>query len=74
MEWENHLEKNLIQKIEKTVKIRAKFPHENKKRGELEKPVLKKQIKIYFFKIYVKMPHMSKKPLARNGNLVQTKN
>ena len=31
MEWENHLEKNPIQKIEKTVKIRVKLPHENKK-------------------------------------------
>ena len=29
--WENHLEKNPIQKIEKTVKIRVKLPHVNKK-------------------------------------------
>ena len=28
---ENHLEKNLIQKIETTVKIRVKLPHVNKK-------------------------------------------
>ena len=31
MDWENHLEKNPIQKIEKTVKIRVKLPHVNKK-------------------------------------------
>ena len=29
-EWENYLEKNPIQKIEKTVKIRVKLPHVNK--------------------------------------------
>ena len=27
MDWENHLEKNPIQKHEKTVKIRVKLPH-----------------------------------------------
>ena len=31
MARENHLEKNPIQKIEKTVKIRVKLPHVNKK-------------------------------------------
>ena len=31
MDWENHLEKNRIQKIEKTVKIKVKLPHVNKK-------------------------------------------
>ena len=31
MDWENHFEKNPIQKIEKTVKIRVKLPHVNKK-------------------------------------------
>ena len=31
MDWENHLEKEPIQKIEKTVKIRVKLPHVNKK-------------------------------------------
>ena len=30
-DWKNHLEKNLIQRIEKTVKIRVKLPHVNKK-------------------------------------------
>ena len=31
MDWEKHLEKNPIQKLEKTVKIRVKLPHVNKK-------------------------------------------
>ena len=31
MDWENHLEKNPIQKIEKTIKIKVKLPHLNKK-------------------------------------------
>ena len=31
MDWENHLENNPIQKIEKTVKIKVKLPHVNKK-------------------------------------------
>ena len=31
MDWENHLEKNPIQKLEKTVKIKVKLPHVNKK-------------------------------------------
>ena len=31
MDWENHLEKNPIRKIEKTEKIKAKSPHVNKK-------------------------------------------
>ena len=31
MDWENHLEKNPIQKIEKTVNIKVKLPHLNKK-------------------------------------------
>ena len=31
MDWENHLEKNPIQKVEKTEKIKAKLPHVNKK-------------------------------------------
>ena len=31
MDWENYLEKKPSQKIEKTVKIRVKLPHVNKK-------------------------------------------
>ena len=38
MIWENHLETNSIQKIEKTAKIKVKLPHVNKK------PVARKRI------------------------------
>ena len=38
MAWENHLEKNQIQKIEKTEKTKVKLPHVNKK------PLASKQI------------------------------
>ena len=38
MDWENHLEKNPIQKIEKTEKIKVKLPHVNKK------PLVRKRI------------------------------
>ena len=31
MDWDNHLEKNAIQKLEKTEKIKVKLPHVNKK-------------------------------------------
>ena len=31
MDWEDHLEKNPIQKIEKLLKIKMKLPHVNKK-------------------------------------------
>ena len=31
MNWENHLEKNRIQKMDKTVKIKVQWPHMNKK-------------------------------------------
>ena len=34
MDCENHLEKNPIQKIEKTVKIKVKLPHVNKNTSE----------------------------------------
>ena len=33
MDWETHLEKDPIQKIEKTVKIKVKLPLANKKRA-----------------------------------------
>ena len=40
MYWENHLEKIPIQKIEKTVKIKVKLPHVNKK------PLARKRISV----------------------------
>ena len=63
-EWiaNNHLEKNPIQKIEKTVKIRVKLPHVNKK------PLARKRIFVHtqfslYFKIRAKKIHAAK-PLA----------
>ena len=51
MDWENHLEKNPIQKIEKTVKIRVKLPHVNKeslarKRIFVQKPFSHSTLKL----------------------------
>ena len=59
MDWENHLEKNPIQKIEKTVKIRVKLPHVNKK------PLPRNRIFVFslYFKIRAKKIHAAK-PLA----------
>ena len=44
--------------------------HVERTMSELRKPFLKKWHKRA--KIKVRMPHVNKKPLARNGNLVQT--
>ena len=62
MDWENHLEKNPIQKIEKTVKIKVKLPHVNKK------PLARKRIFVqtpfsHYFKFRAKKFHAAK-PLA----------
>ena len=42
--------------------------------SELGKPLLKKKSDKKKQKIGVKMPHVNKTPLARNENLVHTKN
>ena len=62
MDCENHLEKNSIQKIEKTVKIKVKLPHVNKK------PLARKRIFVqtpfsHYYKIRVIKFHAAK-PLA----------
>ena len=62
MDCENHLEKNPIHKIEKTVKIRVKLPHVNKK------PLARKQIFVqtpfsHYLKFRPKKFHAAK-PLA----------
>ena len=63
MDWETYLEKNPIQKIEKTVKIRVKLPHENKK-TTTEKPNLcSNTVFSLYFKIRAKKIHAAK-PLA----------
>ena len=59
IDWENHLEKNPIQKIEKTVKIRVKLPHVNKK--TTEKPnFCSNTVFSLYFKIRSKKVHACK--------------
>ena len=36
MDWENHLEKKPIQKMEKTLKIKVNLPHMNKTKHKRE--------------------------------------
>ena len=57
MDWENYLEKNPIQKIEKTVKIRLKLPHVNKK------PLLRNRIFVQtpFSHSTLKLEHLTSK-------------
>ena len=61
MDWENYLEKNPIQKIEKTVKIRVKLPHVNKKplaRNQIfvQKPFSHSTLKLERKKIHAAKP------------------
>ena len=63
MDWENHLEKNLIQKIEKTVKIRVKVPHVNKKPLPRNRIFVQTPFFSLYFKIRAKKIHAAK-PLA----------
>ena len=63
MDWKNHLEKNPVQIIEKTVKIRVKLPRVNKK-TTTEKPNFCSNIIFsLYFKIRAKKIHAAK-PLA----------
>ena len=63
MDWENHLEKNPIQKIEKTVKIRVKLPHVNKKTTTEKPNFCSNTVFSLHFKIRAKKIHAAK-PLA----------
>ena len=63
MDWENHLGKNPIQKIEKKVKIRAKLPHVNKKTTTEKPKFCSNTIFAIYFKIRAKKIHAAK-PLA----------
>ena len=63
MDWENHLEKNPIQKIEKTVKIRVELPHVNKKTTTEKSNSCSNTIFSLYFKIRAKKIHAAK-PLA----------
>ena len=64
MDWKNHLEKNPIQKIEKTVKIEVKSPHVNKKKTGSEKAnFCSNTVFSLYFKIRANQFHAAK-PLA----------
>ena len=63
MDWENHLEKNPIQKIEKTVKIRVKLPHVNKKPLPRNRIFVQTQFSHSTLKLERKKIHAAK-PLA----------
>ena len=62
MDWENHLEKKPIQKNEKTVKIKVKLPHVNKKALARKRIFVQTQFSL-FFKFRAKNFHAAK-PLA----------
>ena len=59
----NYLEKNPIQKIEKTVKIRVKLPHVNKKTTSEKANFCSNTVFSLYFKIRAKKIHAAK-PLA----------
>ena len=62
MDWENHIEKNPIQN-EKTVKIRVKMPHVNKKTTTEKPNFCSNTVVSLYFKIRAKKIHAAK-PLA----------
>ena len=63
MDWENHLEKNPIQKIEKTVKIKVKLPHVNKKPLARKRIFVQNTVFSLYFKFRANKFHAAK-PLA----------
>ena len=63
MDWENHLEKNPMQKIEKTVKIKVKLPHVNKKPLARKRIFVQTHVFSFYFKFRAKKFHAAK-PLA----------
>ena len=68
MDWENRLEKNPIQKIEKTVNIRVKLPH--MKKTTTEKPnFCSNTVYSIYFKIRANKIHAAK-PLAFSLNFL----
>ena len=69
MDWENPLEKNPIQKIEKTVKIRVKLPHVNKKTTTEKPNFCSNTVFSLYFKIRAKKIHAAK-PLAFSLHLL----
>ena len=60
MDWENDLEKNPIQKIEKTVKIKMKLPHVNKKTSSEKANFCSNTVFSLYFKIRAEKFHAAK--------------
>ena len=63
MDRESHLEKNPIQKIEKTVKIKVKLPHVNKKTTSEKAKFCSNTVISFYFKFRAKKFYAAK-PLA----------
>ena len=63
MDWKNHLEKHLIQKIEKTVKTKVKSPEVNKKTTSEKANFCSNTVFSLYLKIYAIKFHAAK-PLA----------
>ena len=63
MDWKNHLEQNPIQKIKKTVKIKLKLPHVNKKTTTEKANFCSNTAFSLYFKFRAKKFHAAK-PLA----------
>ena len=63
MDFEYHLEKNPIQKIEKTVKTKVKLPHVNKKTTSEKSNFCSNTVFSLYFKFKAKKYHAAK-PLA----------
>ena len=68
MDWENHLEKNPIQNIEKTVKIELKLPHVNKKTTSERANFCSDTVLSLYFKIGAKTFHAAKSLAAFHGS------
>ena len=60
MDRENHLENNPIQKIEKTVKIKVKLPHVNKKTTSEKANFCSNTVFSLYFKFRAKKFHAAK--------------
>ena len=60
MDWENHLEINPIQKIEKTVKIKVKLPQVNNKTTIEKSNFCSNTVVSLCFKFRAKKTHVAK--------------
>ena len=60
MDWKNHLEKNPIEKIKKTVKIKVILPHVNKKPLARKQKICSNTVFSLYFKIRAKKFHAAK--------------